>query len=389
MTIFSQSELIRAASQLGISVKKRNSGHIAVTKGGRPTVFLPGTPSDRRSGVKNLGELRRNGYADLADLLSPPIPKAKLKLPDPPAPPARNGKAKQQEATVSVTEELQSGLRASIEAINADKARELLEGNTSNRNLRSGYITRLADQFVSGTMIGGVGSVILTDEGRLLEGQHRLHALISADRKKPGIVWHAVVVRGQIPEAMAVIDTGLSRRLSDFLKMERHEKYSSTLAGALTSYYRLLRRLDIDKNVWQASVPSNFACLDLLDNNPQIREAVHVISTMRARANIHFPPTLAAPMFCMMESVETGAGLSFFTALQSGMFGEDQQPLHRLREHLITTESHPDVRPYAPTRIRWATAGWNAWRSGVTIERRDITRHHHRIDMAGFTGYLD
>lgn len=105
----------------------------------------------------------------------------------------------------------------SIETIwlTPEVAQSLLSNMPHNRSVRKGRVTIMSQDIREGRYIFNPNPVVIDDEGRLIDGQHRCLAVIEAEQAIP------VVLMGGFPhETMDVIDTGRSRSVSDILQLE-------------------------------------------------------------------------------------------------------------------------------------------------------------------------
>lgn len=97
-----------------------------------------------------------------------------------------------------------------VEAITPDVAKMLLEGNVDNRNLRPRTVQRYARDMAGGSWQLTHEAIGIDAEGNLVDGQHRLRAVIEADTP----VWMTVAY--YVPmEARRVIDDGARRNAAD------------------------------------------------------------------------------------------------------------------------------------------------------------------------------
>lgn len=105
----------------------------------------------------------------------------------------------------------------SIETITPAYAEAILEGNTANRNVRKNHV----DYFVRVIQEGGFATthqgVAIASDGTLLDGQHRLLAIVKA-----GIPVRMSVTRGMEKEAFQFIDTGIKRTNGDVTRLGSH-----------------------------------------------------------------------------------------------------------------------------------------------------------------------
>ncbi len=122
------------------------------------------------------------------------------------------------------------GVRITIERITPSIARLMLNSNVSNRNMRQ---TNLKDAMDIDEWVLNGSSIVFSDEGVLLDGQHRLAACISS-----GKTIDTVVIRGISKQSQISMDSGVKRRPCDYLSMMGYKK-SDLMAAAATA---LLKR---------------------------------------------------------------------------------------------------------------------------------------------------
>ena len=97
-----------------------------------------------------------------------------------------------------------------IESIGPDRARELLALSTGNRNLRSGHIKFLAQQMLDHCWRIGPASIAISTSDRLLDGHHRLHAIIQSKQ-----TIDMIIMRGLPDICWDAIDCGAARNTHD------------------------------------------------------------------------------------------------------------------------------------------------------------------------------
>lgn len=92
-------------------------------------------------------------------------------------------------------------------------AAEMLQHNEHNRNLRPGVVKTYARDMTAGNW-RATGEAIKFDwHGRMVDGQHRLHAIIES-----GASVSITVIRGLDPETQTVMDVGAKRSPMDALR---------------------------------------------------------------------------------------------------------------------------------------------------------------------------
>lgn len=105
-------------------------------------------------------------------------------------------------------------MNSKIELITPQKALEYLSKNTNNRTLKKSTVEAIARDIIRGTFITTHQGIAFDEDGVLIDGQHRLRAVIAA--RKPV---EMMVTRGVPKETRNVVDRGTSRTIRDLIVM--------------------------------------------------------------------------------------------------------------------------------------------------------------------------
>jgi hypothetical protein len=115
----------------------------------------------------------------------------------------------------------------SIMGITPEMAKEMLdESNFSNRNIRNGVVNRYAKMMLDGDWKLSPEPIVFATNGRLLNGQHRLSAVV-----RSGVSCQFSVMTGVEESVFEVLDRGATRNASDALGLNK----TLTEAGRLLS----------------------------------------------------------------------------------------------------------------------------------------------------------
>lgn len=98
-----------------------------------------------------------------------------------------------------------------LRSIDPALAATMLERNTDNRNVRHLQVRKLAEAMSRGEFGLSNDAISFSDTGRLLNGQHRLLAVLRSGR-----TIEALVVEGLADESMRYLDTGRARTAGDY-----------------------------------------------------------------------------------------------------------------------------------------------------------------------------
>ncbi len=148
-------------------------------------------------------------------------------------------------------------------------AQRWLENNENNRRIHEAKVIQYADDMRQGRWTRGADMICFGTDGTLLNGQHRLQAVV---RSECTITF--AVQRNTPSDAMVNIDTGVLRSVGDVLRWS-NEKNADTLAAAakLAMLYSDGR---IYGNVRESSV-SAAAVVAFVGDNPELRHSVTVV----------------------------------------------------------------------------------------------------------------
>jgi hypothetical protein len=103
--------------------------------------------------------------------------------------------------------------------ITPEMATKWLEGNTHNRSIRDSKVDQYARDMLSGKWRLTHQGIAFGGDGTLLDGQHRLWAIVNSNRPT-----RMMVARGVPDDAQRVIDDNLPRTVVDALKFSRGQE---------------------------------------------------------------------------------------------------------------------------------------------------------------------
>lgn len=141
-------------------------------------------------------------------------------------------------------------VRISQELITPERAAEYLKRNRRNRRISRHQVLMYSELMRRDLWEFNGDAIRLTHDGELVDGQHRLLAIIASGRPQ-----RYVVMRGISFEAFATVDTGKRRNTADVLSIAGYSATTGLSAGA-----RLLHMYD-NGIFWAENVAT-------LDRNP-------------------------------------------------------------------------------------------------------------------------
>ena len=111
-------------------------------------------------------------------------------------------------------------------------ANHFLGENNCNRKLNKRHVKFLADQISNNKWAANGQTIVMAEDGTLMDGQHRLHAIIESNRTV-----NILLCTGAKKADMSTIDNGKSRTSYDVLTMSGYTN-NRLLASSLAQLYR-------------------------------------------------------------------------------------------------------------------------------------------------------
>lgn len=255
-----------------------------------------------------------------------------------------------------------SNARARWETITPERARDLLEDNTGNRNIRARAVDAYARDILAGRWITSGDTVKIAATGEVIDGQHRLHAIANT-----GVTLTLLIVRGLPLEARSVIDTGAARTGGDALRLAG---ITGGHADCLAAAARML-------TLWQNGNLTHMTTavrgrdrvthselLDTVKRNPDLPDAVR--ESQRDLARIGIPGGPQAMTRVVLFGVDARAARTFFDSLAGYSTDGLNDPRAALLHTVRTLRATGQLRRPGES-IGLTFAAWNAWRSDRTL----------------------
>jgi hypothetical protein len=254
--------------------------------------------------------------------------------------------------------ELAKSPSASIVYVTAEMAERWLGKNTKNRHISLRVASSYAADMLAGNWRITGESVKFARDGSLIDGQHRLVAVIMAAEDDPDISVPMFVVRGLANDAQRVVDSGKKRSAADSLTLDG-VPHASLVAAAV----KLLCTVDgglLFKDRKLSNVTSS-QIRAWLSDHPAFED---FIATNRSEiVRVFAPPSIVAAAVWMMRERNPEAAAEFLTDLQSLANLDGDHPvmvLHKRLTVIRTNRIRLTERDYLALFFR----AWNTVRAG-------------------------
>lgn len=247
-------------------------------------------------------------------------------------------------------------------------AEDMLKRNVQNRDLNKKRSQALADLHGTKHWKQTADTIKFGPDGKLLDGQHRLHAITLS-----GIPQGYYVAYNVDPDAQMVMDTGMRRNLGQHMKINGVKNYNAVAAAANLAYaweggartFKALRPVSIPEK-WDF----------YLERKERLDRAASVSRKLAQRWK-GMPSAYYAFFYYLFADIDLEDAEYFFDFL-TGEFGhEPQNPISQLRKALN------DDREKNFTNKAF-TKG-NTWLVGITIKAWNYYRRGEAVKQLKFT----
>lgn len=242
--------------------------------------------------------------------------------------------------------------------VTPEVAQHWLSFNVSNRELTQAKI----DQFKADMERGywnDDGATIRFAHGKLLDGQHRLTALVLAN-----VTIRMIAVHGLNSESQVTMDTGRGRTPRDVLSIEGLDKWGSSTLGAAI---HTIMAQETGRALYS---PIKFTNREV--RNYYLEHRSRLDATVQAckgytRKHCVLPMARVMAMHYILSKVDQDKATSFFDKLMSGEDLAKSSPVFHLRDRLMNDLIDKKSRT-AYEQFHFIVRAWNTFRRGGTVK---------------------
>lgn len=245
-------------------------------------------------------------------------------------------------------------------------AAEWLRLNTKNRNLNARLVNDYARDIANGKWVYNGEAIKRAADGTLLDGQHRLAAIVQS-----GTTLELLVVEGLDASAQDTMDSGRKRTTADVFSI-----HGETNVNVLASIARRVWLWDAG-NLKFASTqrPSTAELKDVVDKYPSLRRSADI----GTRTNHAYRPasaTVSGTVHHIVSQIPDAQAdvAEFFARMANGADLSNGHPILTLRNRLLRDKSAAKNVPFHQG-VGLFFRAWNAYR-----EDRSITMVIHTAE---------
>ena len=236
--------------------------------------------------------------------------------------------------------------------------------NSRNRPVSLSTVQRYAQEIKAGRWTMNGQPIIFGKDGQLLNGQHRLKAVVAANKQI-----ETLVVYGIENETFDTIDDGNKRSLADvfFVKGEGNPKLLSSGVRFLWVYATGQMKT---RDLRRGKIATKAVLENTLDKHPGLRSSVKFYSMLKKRpGGLLIPAGMAIGLHYLFALIDEAKADEFFTKFQSGYELTEGNPVSILRSSLITGKKDADKEFKSVAMYTYVVKAWNAFVLGQQLTR--------------------
>lgn len=231
----------------------------------------------------------------------------------------------------------------------------LLRNNPDNRNLKPMKLAQFVSDMNAGRWAFNGEPIILSKEGLLNNGQHRLTALCEAN-----LVLPMVVEFGLDRETRTTIDQGSARTAGDYLHMQggSYANQSASIARVIIAY-----ELSSGRHIRDANRITNAQVLDRVHADAPIVSAAEYASQVQKHTSSFAAPAIIGSAFYILNDINPTEARDYMNGVSVGEGLKLHQPAHTVRETLLKMG-----KGARQPKLEVIFHGWNKYRNGGPLK---------------------
>lgn len=251
---------------------------------------------------------------------------------------------------------------AQVETISPELARAYLGYNTKNRRLKDNRVKTYARDMVAGNWRLTGEAIKFDTEGRLIDGQNRLHAVIEAN-----VSVQILVIRNVASDAMDVMDSGAVRSAADALTLRGMASAKDIAAVAqVHAAYHGGRIKTTMQNISGSERMTNVEVVDYVNDHANL---VAITPIAKPIANVlRVPVGAVATVYLEAMKVDEVNTEDFFARIVEMKTAGQGDPIATLLRRLAADSNHGH-RIAVGTGLYLLIRTWNAFITGESLLR--------------------
>lgn len=248
------------------------------------------------------------------------------------------------------------------EKISPDTAKKFLANNDHNRPVNENNLQGLVSAIKLDKFKDTGESIKISKTGALLDGQHRLLAIVAT-----GVTLNLNVVRGLPDESFKYIDTGRGRNAADVLAIEGF-KNSTAMAGVIKFIISFQRGRYVNAAMKHAGAGNaKITNADVFDYMEKHQESlVESFPYGHTQYNKLYSKNLTAALHYLFKKINREAADDFFEKFVDGTGLKKSDSIYILR-NALQNDIRATKKMSSLYKLALVCKTWNSYRTGKPI----------------------
>jgi len=236
--------------------------------------------------------------------------------------------------------------------------------NAHNRPISQSTVERYTQEIKAGRWKSNGQSIVFSKSGQLLNGQHRLKAVVAANKPID-----CLIVWGVEDDTFDTIDDGNKRSLGDVFAIKQEYKPLLLSAGVRFLWVYSTGQIET-RDLRRGQVATKPLLEKTLDRHPGLRQSTRFYATLKARpGGLLVPAGMAIGLHYLFALVDEKKADEFFNVLQSGIGLTEGHPILILRARLIAGQKESSTKLTNSAIYFYTVTTWNAFVSDNPLRR--------------------
>lgn len=250
-----------------------------------------------------------------------------------------------------------SDLDFKVTTVTPELAEHWLTKNTHNRNIRLAHVRGLASDMKAGEWAWNGEAIKFASDGTLLDGQHRLAAVVES-----GTAIKMLVVENVKGAAQHTMDTGSKRTPGDMFRLRGEKNYNLLASGTRGAIvWEAGRRLKDGS----AMTVTNTQILRYVEAHPEMRDYVAI--ARRVTQSVPIPGSVVVLAVKLFYEIDADDAEHFFARLVSDEGHYKGEPVYALRAILLQPKSQSRISYTSDYKLAVIIKAWNKFRAGESV----------------------
>jgi len=250
-------------------------------------------------------------------------------------------------------------MKTEFRTITPRMAEDLLQRNNMNRLIRKAVVQNYTRQMNDDLWLENTGEpILIASDGIILDGQHRLHAIINSGKS-----FKFLVVEGLNKEIFSVIDTGAKRTPGDALHINGVSNANAIAKGIRTYLNYKLGRVAAKST---AFIP-NLSIIKLYDKKPKYWDGCYDMAAGWYRKSHLLSVGEYVGLFAYFDEFDNSDSYNFISKFAEGANLSRGNPIFVLREKLSFARQNGKISLNPSVKTAYIFKAWNAYRDGKSL----------------------